>query len=69
MARIQIDTTDPIYRNHVTKFRNMRDALRPRIKLYQRLSPAQKARWLEKDVLMREVFEFADKISRGKADD
>ena len=69
MAIINIDTTDQNYRDHVTKFRNMRLALKPRIKLYQKLSDAQKESWLAKDVLLRELFEFAERIVRGKPDD
>ena len=66
---MNIDTTSEEYLRHLTRFRNMRTILRPRLRRYHRLSAEKQAAWLERDILMREIVQFADRLSRGKPDD
>ena len=66
---IRIDTTHADYVKGLRRFRGLRAAMRPRIKRYFKMSPEQQARWLEKDVMMREFIHMCERVAVKNNDD
>ena len=68
MPKMKIDKKSSKDKKLLKDFRELRKSMKDRIELYQRMPDDKKLLWLSKDELMKEVFEFSGKISRGKND-
>ena len=64
MADLNIDTTSAGYLNVKQKLVDVRDALRPAIKKFNRLSPEQQQVWIDNDPLLSSLIDFCEKVAR-----
>ena len=66
MADLNINTTSPGYLAVKQKLIDVRDALRPAIKKFNRLTPEQQQAWMDNDPLLASLVDFCEKVARRK---
>ena len=64
MADLNINTTSAGYLNVKQKLKDVRDALRPAIKKFNRLTPEQQQAWIDNDDLVAETIDFCEKVAK-----
>ena len=68
MANITINTQSQQYQNTLTRFRELKTWIAPKIRLYFTLDEAKQKQWRQRDPLLREVLDLSRKVSNEKQD-
>lgn len=63
MADLNINTTSAGYLNIKQKLVDVRNALRPAIQRFNRLSPEQQQAWIDNDPLLGSLVDFCEKVA------
>lgn len=63
-----ITTADAQYQTDLTRWRQVRNTVRPRMKHFFRLSKDRQRAWLQRDPLLRELIEFAERVGIASED-
>ena len=61
--RETINTIDEQYQTALTRWRQIRSMMKPRIKHWLGLSEDQQRAWLQRDPLLRELIRFAERVA------
>lgn len=68
MANITINTQSQRYQRTLTRFRELKTWVAPKIRLYFTLDEAKQKQWRQRDPLLKEVLDLARKVFNEKHD-
>jgi hypothetical protein len=63
MADLNIDKTDPAYQTMRTRFDQMKDAMRPLMRRYRRMTMEQRQIWRDNDERLDEILTFCERVT------